>query len=660
MLLAGVQSAWAQSDVTQPGDAIFASSANSPGSEGVANAIDNQPTKYLNFDSGRDGAVNGFSPSGLAVTPGVGKTVVTAIGMQSANDGPERDPLSVLLEGSNDETITDYASGNWETIVQLDGITPWAARFELRTFAFANDKPYLHYRWTVLATQNTPPNTCCMQIAEVELLGRVLPGDVTQPGDTLFASSANSPGSEGVANAIDNQPTKYLNFDSGRDGAVNGFSPSGFAVTPSIGRSLVTGVSLQSANDGPERDTRSFILEGSNDEVLTDYSEGNWEVIVQIDEITPWTVVFPGGTDRFKTQTFVFDNFMPYRHYRWTVLETQNTTPNTCCMQIAEVELHGTGAPQDVTQPGDALIASSANSPGSEGVANAIDNQPTKYLNFDSGRDGAVNGFSPSGFVVTPSVGPTAVIGLTMQSANDGPERDPREVLLEGSNDDVINSFSEGNWTEVIRITDIQPWTVLFPGNDRFQVQEFYFPNPTAYKHYRWTVLATQNTPPNTCCMQIAEVELLAATDQADCDKARILTAPENTPVLAGQTATFFTVVNGPWPLQWRKNGEIIPGATQLTYTTEAITTANETDQYTVEIVGCQVSEPVQAEVFTPSTTKSIGISFDGGGANGAPTVMEQHRHRRHSSPGLLEQRDKCYGQRSNYSCYKRACGIGR
>ena len=45
-----------------------------------------------------------------------------------------------------------------------------------------------------------------MQIAEVELLGEVLPGDVTQPGDALIASSDNSPGSEGVANAIDGQP----------------------------------------------------------------------------------------------------------------------------------------------------------------------------------------------------------------------------------------------------------------------------------------------------------------------------------------------------------------------------------------------------------------------------------------------------------------------
>ncbi|MBT3735323.1 MAG: hypothetical protein HOG25_11770, partial [Gammaproteobacteria bacterium] len=52
----------------------------------------------------------------------------------------------------------------------------------------------------------------------------------------------------------------------------------------------------------------------------------------------------------------------------------------------------------DVTQPGDAITATSDNSPGSEGVTNAIDNAPTKYLNFD---------ISDTGFTVTPSVGLT-------------------------------------------------------------------------------------------------------------------------------------------------------------------------------------------------------------------------------------------------------------
>src|SRR5687767_9688268 len=150
--------------------------------------------------------------------------------------------------------------------------------------------------------------------------------DVTQPGDPLIASSANSPGSEVVANAIDNAPTKYLNFDSGRDGTNAGFSPSGFIVSPSIGVTHVRGISLQSANDAENRDPKAFTLEGSNDTNLTSFASGTWELITAISNITPWEVMFPGN-HRFRTQTFMFDNPKPYRHYRWIVTETQ-TTPN--------------------------------------------------------------------------------------------------------------------------------------------------------------------------------------------------------------------------------------------------------------------------------------------------------------------------------------------
>src|SRR6266404_4021831 len=83
ILLGGFFNARAQSDVTQPGDPIIASSSNSPGSEGVANAIDGKPTKYLNFDS-----ANNAKTSGFIVSPAVGVTIVTGMTLQSANDSP--------------------------------------------------------------------------------------------------------------------------------------------------------------------------------------------------------------------------------------------------------------------------------------------------------------------------------------------------------------------------------------------------------------------------------------------------------------------------------------------------------------------------------------------------------------------------------------------
>src|SRR5262245_9746546 len=78
--------------------------------------------------------------------------------------------------------------------------------------------------------------------------------DITQPGDPIVPTSNNSPGSEGVGNAIDNVPTtKYLNFDR-----LN----TGFTVTPRVGLSVVQCLSLTSANDAPERDPSSFVLSG--------------------------------------------------------------------------------------------------------------------------------------------------------------------------------------------------------------------------------------------------------------------------------------------------------------------------------------------------------------------------------------------------------------
>src|SRR5207253_2692921 len=159
---------------------------------------------------------------------------------------------------------------------------------------------------------------------------------------------------------------------------------------------------------------------------------------------------------------FLFDFFQAYTHSRWTVLAV--ATPNDCCMQVAEVELLGTGAPKDVTQPGDAIDAASSNSPGSEGVANAIDNTEAKYLNFDTRNPNN----PPSGFVVSPSVGVTRVIGMTIKSANDAPERDPRTVILEGSNDAQIGGFNNptNTWEFIAGVTNITPWRTLFPDPD--------------------------------------------------------------------------------------------------------------------------------------------------------------------------------------------------
>src|SRR5262245_12466540 len=106
-------------------------------------------------------------------------------------------------------------------------------------------------------------------------------------------------------------------------------------------------------------------------------------------------------------------------------------------------------AQSSVTQPGDPVIASSSNSPGSEGVANAIDGTTAKYLNRDLANDA-----TPAGFVVTPSVGATVVTGISLQSANDAADRDPKAFAVEGSNDDSP-TWTTGAWTEIYKNDEV-------------------------------------------------------------------------------------------------------------------------------------------------------------------------------------------------------------
>ena len=163
-------------DITSPGDTVVPSSDNHPAGEHAGFAIDNDSsTKYLNFDGAND------SPSGLTITTGGG--VVTSLGLTSANDGPERDPATFVLSGSNDGgvTFTEIASGD---------VPAFGDRFERQEVSFANDVAYTTYELIFPTTAGA--STCCMQIAEVELIR------VTGPIVVLATTTEAAAAVEGV------------------------------------------------------------------------------------------------------------------------------------------------------------------------------------------------------------------------------------------------------------------------------------------------------------------------------------------------------------------------------------------------------------------------------------------------------------------------------
>jgi len=167
--------------------------------------------------------------------------------------------------------------------------------------------------------------------------------DITTPGDPVVGIPTGLPcGGNPALNyspcgelpplVIDNNVnTKYLNFGGN-------FGPnetaSGFVVTPSLGATIVTGMTFTTANDAPERDPIGFELYGSNES-----AEGPFELIASgfiMDFAMP--TAWPRFT--MNAEPIVFENTVAYEHYQVLFTALRNaTTANS--MQIAEVELIG-------------------------------------------------------------------------------------------------------------------------------------------------------------------------------------------------------------------------------------------------------------------------------------------------------------------------------
>jgi FlaG/FlaF family flagellin (archaellin) len=197
-----------------------------------------------------------------------------------------------------------------------------------------------------------------MNFADVRIVKPVtLPAtgaiDVTIKGDALkgFPDYAGAwPAAEVPANAIDNTTAKYLNFSNSGGTGGKTVMPCGFAVTPAIGATIVTGLTFTAANDSPDRDPINWTLYGSNGTIdgpwetiasgtIDDFSRGSRDrLAIGLDWPRNWKGVTPIG----------FANTVPFLNYK--VQFTSVKRPLVAnSMQIAEVELLGatsTAAPK--------------------------------------------------------------------------------------------------------------------------------------------------------------------------------------------------------------------------------------------------------------------------------------------------------------------------
>jgi len=150
-----------------------------------------------------------------------------------------------------------------------------------------------------------------------------VPNDgLRKPGDTTFGW----PATELPEYVIDDQVlTKYLHFR----GEVE---PTGIRVTPSVGPTVVTGLSFTSANRRPDRDPIAWELSGSNDGISGSYTLIASGTIDDFAGETEW----PRHT---KNETpITFANNVEYKHYQLMFPAVRDPDAANS-MQISEIEL---------------------------------------------------------------------------------------------------------------------------------------------------------------------------------------------------------------------------------------------------------------------------------------------------------------------------------
>jgi hypothetical protein len=144
-----------------------------PVGETPANACDNNTaTKYLAY-----GMCERYETSylcglytGFYVQPQGGASLVKELQICTASDSPERDPLTVTLEGSNESGIALTVGTSWTLIYNgSSGVDSDPGRSTCGATQFIyNTIRYKSYRFLVTSKRSTVD---CVQYSEVQLFG---------------------------------------------------------------------------------------------------------------------------------------------------------------------------------------------------------------------------------------------------------------------------------------------------------------------------------------------------------------------------------------------------------------------------------------------------------------------------------------------------------
>jgi hypothetical protein len=186
-------------------------------------------------------------------------------------------------------------------------------------------------------------------------------------------------------------------------------------------------------------DPESWILEGSNDNMV-------WESIDGKSEIS--------FLKRLETNYFTIDNEIPYKHYRFKMDSKSGDT-----VKISEIQMFGYKFDEQK------VFASGDNAAVGEGMDKAFDgNLQTKWLTFGK-----------AAWITYNFQKPTKITNYSLTSANDYNTRDPKNWELLASNDNV-------NWFILDKRSN-----QMF--KNRFEKKLYSVENDTSYVFYKLNIL---------------------------------------------------------------------------------------------------------------------------------------------------------------------------
>ena len=324
-------------DLLLPGDTAIAIDEDGftfgsfPAGEAPANVLDgNSSTKYLNF---------GGSGSGFIVTPSMA-SILQSFQLTTANDSESRDPTSFSLFGTNDAiSSTDNSQGtleDWNEIASGMLNLPSARETAGPIVDVTNSTSYSSYKLFFPTLKGG--DGFFMQIADAQFFtgtggsgSAILSASDAIVGiDNTGVPDSDFPDGEAPQFAIDGDTsTKHLNF---------GEENSGLVLEPSRGASIVTSITLTTANDAEARDPSSFEIYGTNESLVTPQNGTGDEQM--------WTFIAAGDLDlpadrEAEGPTVDFANTTAFTAYK-VVFPTVKDADNANSIQYSELQLGGT------------------------------------------------------------------------------------------------------------------------------------------------------------------------------------------------------------------------------------------------------------------------------------------------------------------------------